>query len=129
MISGKELAKILNVAAPSLSEAAKKGHYCAGHNVQNWVVKSPSGRVIGYTPPSAIAKPIENPATVAIVAPNSPNKDLSEPNKANTLEESSSWSIGEFIILGAGIALLYSAFTNPASYNFSQRGSYPERTS
>lgn len=61
MISGKDLADVLDVAPSTLSEAAKNGHYCAGHNVSEWAVRSPSGRLTGYDVPVGVLPPSNSP--------------------------------------------------------------------
>jgi|AntAceMinimDraft_12_1070368.scaffolds.fasta_scaffold30998_3 hypothetical protein len=129
MISGKELAKLLKVAAPSLSEAAKKGHYCAGHNVKEWVIKSPSGRAIGYKPPESITKVVNESSNTSLTVLNSPNKALSKPNKVISAKNESNWSIGEFATFCGGVGLIIWVSKQLPTYDFSQRGSYPERTS
>ena len=50
-INGKELAELLNVSPPSLSQAVKQGHNCGGYPVTDWAVKTDSGRIKGYNVP------------------------------------------------------------------------------
>jgi len=77
LLSGKKLAKILNVAAPTLSEAAKKGYNCAGYPVGEWAEISESGRVQGYDVPGFLLLEHQHNQKER------PNPQPEEPNKAN----------------------------------------------
>lgn len=50
-LNGKQLAEVLNVSAPALSEAVKKGYNCAGYPVGEWAEETDSGRIKGYVVP------------------------------------------------------------------------------
>lgn len=54
ILTGTELAELLGVAGPSLSEAAREGYNCAGYPVHEWAVEYKSGRIKGYDVPGAI---------------------------------------------------------------------------
>ncbi|MEX0597658.1 MAG: hypothetical protein WD512_14290 [Candidatus Paceibacterota bacterium] len=53
-LKGKQLAEVLGVTSPTLSEAVKKGYNCMGYPVGDWAVESNSGRVKGYEVPQHI---------------------------------------------------------------------------
>lgn len=53
-LSGKDLAKLLDVAPATLSEAASKGYECKGYNIEAWAVKNEKGRVKYYAVPLSI---------------------------------------------------------------------------
>ena len=55
-VSGKQLAELLGVAAPTLSQAVTKHYRCRGYDVGAWAVLSPSGRVQGYDLPLSVAE-------------------------------------------------------------------------
>jgi hypothetical protein len=88
MVNGKELAAVLGVTPQTLSGCAKDGHYCAGHDVSQWKVYSPSGFVKGYdVPPEVLRDARSNGQAVqadqtheAIL---SPPEALPEPFRAN----------------------------------------------
>ena len=77
LLSGKELAEILDVSAPTLSEATKKGYNCAGYPVSEWAEISESGRVQGYDVPGFLL--LEHQEKLK----KRPNPEPEEPNKAN----------------------------------------------
>lgn len=52
MLTGAQLAEILDVAPATLSEAAHKYYSCGGYPVNEWAEFSESGRIIGYDVPS-----------------------------------------------------------------------------
>lgn len=52
LLTGAELADILDVAPATLSEAAHKYYSCGGYPVNEWAEFSESGRIIGYDVPS-----------------------------------------------------------------------------
>lgn len=88
-LNGKQLAEVLDVAAPSLSEAVKKRYNCAGYPVYEWAVETDTGRIKGYEVPEFLVSgedqlqekrqnPIdETPNKLTI----SPNKDKNRSNK------------------------------------------------
>ena len=56
LISGKELAEILDVSASTLSEAVKKGYHCGGYPVIEWAEFNRFDRVEGYEVPEFLLK-------------------------------------------------------------------------
>lgn len=52
-LNGKQLSKLLDVAAPNLSVAAKKDYLCGGKPVAKWAQKNERGKVISYHVPQA----------------------------------------------------------------------------
>lgn len=52
MVTGAQLAEILDVAPATLSEAAHKCYSCGGYPVNEWAEFSETGRIIGYDVPS-----------------------------------------------------------------------------
>lgn len=77
LLSGKELAKILDVSAPTLSVATKKGYNCAGYPVSEWADISESGRVQGYDVPGFLLLEHQEKHEKR------PNPESEGPNKAN----------------------------------------------
>lgn len=51
-INGKELAELLNVSPPALSQAVRQGRNCGGYPICEWAVKTDSGRIKGYRVPA-----------------------------------------------------------------------------
>jgi hypothetical protein len=47
-LNGKQLVEVLDVAAPSLSEAVKKRYNCGGYPVYEWAAETDTGRIKGY---------------------------------------------------------------------------------
>lgn len=88
LLSGKELAKILDVSAPTLSEAAKKGYNCAGYPVSEWAEISESGRVQGYDVPGfLLLEHQHNQNERSNPEPEEPNKANLAPNKGENAEK------------------------------------------
>ncbi len=65
MISGKALAEQIGVAPATLCQAAAQGHLCRGHDVSDWAIRGPSGRVIGYEIPASFTATLTPPAARA----------------------------------------------------------------
>lgn len=89
-LNGKQLAEVLDVSAPSLTEAVKKGYNCAGYPVGEWAVETDSGRVKGYDVPAFLISNdnvIETRPNPIKEAPNSP---LINPNKGKKISEEAS---------------------------------------
>jgi len=85
-LNGKQLADVLDVSAPTVSDAARKGHNCAGYPVSEWAVETDSGRIKGYDVPEFLvsdATKQNNRPNPAEIAPESPTI---RPNKANSVE-------------------------------------------
>jgi len=89
LLSGKDLAKILDVSAPTLSEATKKGYNCAGYPVSEWAEISESGRVKGYDVPGfLLLEHQHNQNERSNPEPEEPNKANLVPNKDENEEKS-----------------------------------------
>lgn len=114
-LNGKQLAEVLNVAPPSLSQAVKQGHNCAGYPVCEWAVETDSGRIKGYEVPEFLVsgddqkpekrsnpeKNIPNEATI------NPNKDQKPVNQAqNVTNHYSLLPEGEDYVRPAGMVSL-----------------------
>ncbi|HEX6983092.1 MAG TPA: hypothetical protein VF181_10055 [Balneolaceae bacterium] len=76
-LSGKQLAQMLNVSPPTLSEAVKNGHNCGGYPVAEWAIETGTGRVKGYDVPEFLVS--KGPKKDQ----QRPNPETNEPNKAN----------------------------------------------
>jgi|GEM_PF-1167186 len=81
-LNGKQLAEVLDVAAPSLSEAVKKRYNCGGYPVYEWAVETNTGRIKGYQVPdflvsgeNQLSEKRQNPVD------ETPNKLTIHPNK------------------------------------------------
>jgi predicted transcriptional regulator len=55
-ITGKKLAKLLNVSTAAVSDAIKHNHQCGGQPICEWAEFSESGRVKGYDVPNDLMK-------------------------------------------------------------------------
>ncbi len=103
LISGKELAQILDVSASTLSEAVKNGHNCGGYPVLEWAEFNRFGRVEGYDVPNFLFinhKSDKEPRT---------NPDTEQPEKAeNEAVQQESVVNNNYSLLPAG-----ENFTNP----------------
>lgn len=88
-LNGKQLAEVLDVAAPSLSEAVKKRYNCGGYPVYEWAVETDTGRIKGYEVPEFLVSgkdqlqekrqnPIDQTPNKLTI---SPNKDKNRSNK------------------------------------------------
>jgi len=87
LLSGKKLAKLLDVAAPTLSEATKKGYNCAGYPVGEWADISESGRVHGYDVPGFLLLEHQyNHEERSNPEPEETNKANLAPNKGGNVE-------------------------------------------
>lgn len=53
-LNGKQLAEVLGVSAPTVTEAVKNGWNCGGYPVGDWAIESNTGRVKGYEVPEFI---------------------------------------------------------------------------
>lgn len=94
LLSGKKLAKLLDVAAPTLSEATKKGYNCAGYPVGEWADISESGRVQGYDVPGFLLLEHQyNHEERSNHEPEEPNKANLAPNKAENIENPQNTSV------------------------------------
>jgi hypothetical protein len=53
-LNGKQLAEVLDVSPPSLTEAVKNEYNCGGYPVAEWAVVSDTGRIKGYDVPESL---------------------------------------------------------------------------
>jgi len=91
-LNGKQLAEVLDVAAPSLSEAVKKRYNCAGYPVYEWAVETDSGRIKGYEVPEFLVSgevqiqekrqnPIDETPNKLTISPNKDKKSANKPEQ------------------------------------------------
>jgi hypothetical protein len=80
LISGKKLAKILNVSPSTLSEAVKNGYHCGGYPVIEWAEFNQFDRVEGYDVPEFLLKDQK------IEEATRENPSEEKPEKVNSLE-------------------------------------------
>lgn len=81
-LNGKQLAEVLDVSPPSLSEAVKKGYNCAGYPVCEWAVETDSGRIKGYEVPEfLVSEDDQKPEKRSNPEENIPNEATMSPNK------------------------------------------------
>lgn len=92
-LNGKQLAEVLDVSAPSLSEAVKKKYNCAGYPVCKWAVETDSGRIKGYEVPEFLVSgddqksekrvnPEQNVPNEANISPNKGQKSVNQAQNA-----------------------------------------------
>lgn len=114
-LNGKQLAEVLDVAPPSLSQAVKQGHNCAGYPVCEWAVETDSGRIKGYEVPEFLVsgedQKTEERANPKKKTPNeaniSPNKDQKPVNQGqNVTHNYSLLPQGEDYVRPAGMVSL-----------------------
>jgi hypothetical protein len=76
-LNGKQLAEVLGVSPPSLTEAVKNEYNCGGYPVSEWAIVSDSGRIKGYDVPESLVsgeyQPIQKRANPDEIHPNKPN--------------------------------------------------------
>lgn len=82
-LNGKQLAEVLDVSAPALSEAVKKDHNCAGYPVGEWAVETDTGRIKGYDVPSFLVSDENITETRPNPIKETPTSTLINPNKVN----------------------------------------------
>ncbi len=91
-LNGKQLAEVLDVAAPSLSEAVKKRYNCAGYPVYEWAVETDTGRIKGYEVPDFLVSgedqlqekrqnPIGQTPNKLTIHPNKDQKSANKPEQ------------------------------------------------
>jgi hypothetical protein len=81
-LNGKQLAEVLGVTAPSLSQAAKDGYCCGGYPVVEWAVETNSGRIKGYEVPDfLVSGDDKRPENRTNPEENTPNEVNNSPNK------------------------------------------------
>ena len=114
-LNGKQLAEVLNVSPPSLTEAVKNEYNCGGYPVAEWAIVSDTGRIKGYDVPEYLVsgdhqKPEElaNPEEILPNKPNiSPNKGQKTVNQGqNVIHNYSLLPEGEDYVRPAGMITL-----------------------
>lgn len=130
LLSGKELAKILDVSAPTLSEATKKGYNCAGYPVSEWAQISESGRVQGYDVPGfLLLEHQHNQKERSNPEPEKPNEANLVPNKGENAENSQTNAVtnnysflpkGENVVNPAGMVSLPLVLTKALEHDTPQ---------
>jgi len=92
-LNGKQLAQVLDVSPPTLSEAVKNGYNCAGYPVGEWAILTDSGRIKGFNVPEFLVSgernhlddrtnPTEIVPNKANISPNKGNKPINQPEQA-----------------------------------------------
>jgi hypothetical protein len=102
-LNGKQLAQVLDVSPPTLSEAVKNGYNCAGYPVGDWGILTDSGRIKGFDVPEYLVSGERNhlddrPNPTEIV----PNKGNISPNKGNKPVNQPEQAIYNYSLLPAG---------------------------
>jgi len=102
-LNGKQLAEVLDVAAPSLSEAVKKRYNCGGYPVYEWAVETDTGRIKGYEVPDflvsgedQLSEKRQNPID------ETPNKLTIHPNKGKNRPNKQGQIINNYSLLPEG---------------------------
>lgn len=101
-LNGKQLAEVLGVAAPSLTEAVKNGYNCAGYPVSEWAIESDTGRIKGYDVPEFLVsknRETEGRSNPAAIPPNSPTIN---PNKGDEIVKEATEIINNYSLLPEG---------------------------
>jgi hypothetical protein len=102
-LNGKQLAEVLDVAAPSLSEAAKKRHNCGGYPVYEWAVKTDTGRIKGYEVPEFLVSGEDQiPTKRQNPVDERPNKLTIHPNKGKKSANKPEQIINNYSLLPGG---------------------------
>lgn len=104
MVTGKDLAELLDVPRSTLSEATKEGRECGGYDVSEWAERYDSGRVKGYDLPEEL---LEEMAEAEAEAAGDSTAERTNPaeNVSSSPEEGNSegGELGEFL---KGLAVL-----------------------
>lgn len=81
-LNGKQLAEVLNVSGPALTEAVKNDYNCGGYPVAEWAIVSHSGRIKGYDVPEfLVSENGQKTEKRANPEDKNPNKTKINPNK------------------------------------------------
>ena len=89
-LNGKQLAEVLGVSAPTVTEAVKNGWNCGGYPVGEWAIESNTGRIKGYDVPEFIVSGNQKEEVRPNPDPISANSTLITANKG---EESTNRTI------------------------------------
>lgn len=88
-LKGQQLAEVLDVSPPSLSQAVKQGYKCGGYPVAEWAICHESGRIKGYeVPESLVSGERKKSEKRANPSENTPNKPKVNPNKGKKSDNS-----------------------------------------
>lgn len=102
-LNGKQLAEVLDVATPSLSEAVKKRYNCAGYPVYEWAVETNTGRIKGYEVPAFLVSGEDQlPAKRQNPVDEAPNKLTIHPNKGKNRSNKPEQIINNYSLLPEG---------------------------
>ena len=102
-LNGKQLAEVLDVAAPSLSEAVKKRYNCGGYPVYEWAVETDTGRIKGYEVPEFLVSGEDQiPAKRQNPVDETPNKLTINPNKGKSSTNKPEQIINNYSLLPEG---------------------------
>lgn len=101
-LNGKQLAEVLGVAAPSLTEAVKNGYNCAGYPVGEWAIESDTGRIKGYDVPVFVVSGDNKSETRTNPTVTSPNSSTISPNKGDSIVKEANEIINNYSLLPEG---------------------------
>ncbi|WP_441001146.1 glycine zipper family protein [Fodinibius sp. SL11] len=102
-LNGKQLAEVLDVAAPSLSEAVKKRYNCGGYPVYEWAVETDTGRIKGYDVPGfLVSGEHQKPEKRTNPEDSLPNKPKISPNKGKKSTTKPEQIINNYSLLPEG---------------------------
>ncbi|PKD43708.1 hypothetical protein [Rhodohalobacter barkolensis] len=101
-LNGKQLAEVLGVAPPSLTEAVKNGYNCGGYPVSEWAVELPSGRIKGYDVPEFLVSGEFIKETRPNPTENKPNSPSFSPNKGDSIVKEATEIINNYSLLPEG---------------------------
>lgn len=91
-LNGKQLAEVLGVAAPTITEAVKNGWNCGGFPIGEWAIETETGRIKGYEVPEFL---VSGERTEE----NRPNPSLISANKEKRGSESDTNSYKKYYSL------------------------------
>ncbi|MFH5834261.1 glycine zipper family protein [Halalkalibaculum sp. DA384] len=102
-LNGKQLAEVLDVAAPSLSEAVKKRYNCGGYPVYEWAVETDTGRIKGYEVPEfLVAREYQLQEKRQNPVDKTPNQLTISPNKGKNRSNKPEQIINNYSLLPEG---------------------------
>ena len=101
-LNGKQLAEVLGVAAPSLTEAVKNGYNCAGYPVSEWAIESDTGRIKGYDVPEFIVSEERKEEIRPNPVHTAPNSVKISPNKGDSIVKEATDIINNYSLLPEG---------------------------
>jgi hypothetical protein len=102
-LNGKQLAEVLDVSPPSLTEAVKNEYNCGGYPVSEWAIVSDTGRIKGYdVPESLVSGEHQKPEKRANPQESHPNKLKISPKKSQKVENKAQNAIHNYSLLPEG---------------------------